>query len=152
MKIGKESVYIYFLNKDYKYTPNAHYNINIINFENDWIMIKNGVIRVKGTNNDGYAWNGCSPKYSICDMYFGTPEGIINKETKMPKTYYASMVHDILYQFSDEISKLGLKRKIADKVFYDVLNRDNFKMSYIYYLAVRLCGGKFWNKERKKNE
>jgi len=47
----------------------------------------------------GYAWNGCSPKFCFLDLLLGTPEGVVHHHTGRPKTYYASMVHDALYQF-----------------------------------------------------
>ena len=46
-----------------------------------------------------YAWNGCSPKVCIFDLLVGTPDGVVHVRTGRPKTYFASMVHDALYQF-----------------------------------------------------
>jgi hypothetical protein len=46
-----------------------------------------------------YAWDGCSPKLCVWDLLLGTPDGVVDSATKQPKTYYASLVHDALYQF-----------------------------------------------------
>ena len=57
---------------------------------------KNGEIKVLA----GYAWDGCTPKFSLWDICVGTPDGVPNANTKKPKAYYASLLHDALYQFS----------------------------------------------------
>jgi len=113
-------------------------------FKNEWLQIKNdGTIIVRGKNpgGDGYSWNGCSPKYGIFDIVVGTPDGIIDPETEKPKTYYASMIHDILYQFSKNY-KGRIKRKQVDRLFLKEMG--NFRLRYLYYLMVRLVGGLFW--------
>lgn len=86
-----------------------------------------------------YAWDGCTPKFSLFDIVFGVPDGIPNQITRRPKAYYASLLHDVLYQFLD--AKLPLTRAQADKVFLDILTRDSFAPRGIYYAAVRLFGG-----------
>src|SRR5712691_2897454 len=66
---------------------------------------KTGVVRLilerggRITVTQGYAWDGCSPKFCFCDLLFGTPDGVVDTQTGRPKTYYASLVHDALYQF-----------------------------------------------------
>ena len=42
---------------------------------------------------------------------------LLNWETKRPKTYYASMIHDVFYQFSNDV-KPFVKRKEVDLLFY----------------------------------
>jgi hypothetical protein len=68
---------------------------------------------------EGYKWNGCTlaPDFK--------------------KTYYASLVHDALYQY-----KCG--RKLADKVFYKMLKEEGFKLAWIYYAGTRLFGWMFY--------
>ncbi|HTR58165.1 MAG TPA: hypothetical protein VMM27_08315 [Casimicrobiaceae bacterium] len=34
-----------------------------------------------------YAWDGCTPKFSLFDIGFGTPDGIPNQITRKPKAY-----------------------------------------------------------------
>ena len=109
-------------------------------FENTWLKIDtSGNITIKGSSGNGYAWDGCSPKFNILDIFLiGTPDGRINVNTGRPVTYYASLIHDALYQFRKDI---GIKRKIADKVFLYYLG--DFQLRYIYYAAVRVFGGIF---------
>jgi len=35
-----------------------------------------------------YSWDGCTPKFAIWDIGFGTPDGIPNNKTTKPKAYY----------------------------------------------------------------
>ena len=99
---------------------------------------KSGEIRVL----KGYAWDGCTPKFSLWDICVGTPDGVPNAVTKKPKAYYASLLHDALYQFS--IAKLPApldRRAEIDRVFLELMERDGFAPRYLYYWAVRIFGG-----------
>ena len=100
-------------------------------------ILPNGDARVIA----GYAWDGCTPKFSVLDLVFGTPDGIPNEKTRKPKAYYASLLHDVLYQFLD--ADLPMSRKQADEVFREILTRDHFAPRPIYYAAVRIFGGMF---------
>lgn len=88
-----------------------------------------------------YAWDGCTPKFSVFDIVFGVPDGVPNQVTKKPKAYYASLLHDVLYQFLDV--NLPLSRAQADRVFLEILERDRFAPRPMYYAAVRILGGAF---------
>ncbi|MCO6429036.1 DUF1353 domain-containing protein [Nitrosomonas communis] len=88
-----------------------------------------------------YAWDGCTPKFALWDILLGIPDGVPNYQTKKPKAYYASLLHDVLYQFLD--ADLPISRQSADKIFYELLKRDHFGPRYIYYAAVRIFGGIF---------
>lgn len=96
---------------------------------------KNGEIRVLKE----YAWDGCTPKIAIWDIVFGTPDGVPNRKTRRPKTYYASLLHDALYQFL--ACGVPLSRREIDRVFLDLMTRDSFGPRYLYYAVVRLLGG-----------
>ena len=89
----------------------------------------------------GYAWDGCTPKFAFFDIVVGTPDGVPNQVTKKPKAYYASLMHDVLYQFLD--AKLPLSRRQADRLFLEILIRDRFAPRWIYFVAVRVFGGLF---------
>lgn len=127
----------------------VHYSSMLINleFEDTWLKIeKSGNITIKGTYSDGYAWDGCSPKLNIFDIFLlGTPDGRINVNIGKPVTYYASLIHDILYQFRREI---GITRKDADQVFLYYLG--DFRLRYVYYAAVRIFGSVFSWLNREK--
>jgi hypothetical protein len=100
-------------------------------------ILPNGDARVLA----GYAWDGCTPKFSLFDIVIGIPDGIPNEATKKPKAYYASLLHDALYQFLD--AGLPLSRAQVDRVFLEILARDRFAPRPIYYFAVRAFGGVF---------
>jgi len=120
---------------------------NSICFENDWLKISNGIITIKASNKHSYAWDGCTPKKILFDIVFGTPDGKLDVNTLKPITYYASMFHDILYQF---LCQIPISRKEADQIFYLLLKKANFKLAKLYYLAVRIFGY-FYRKSKYKN-
>ncbi len=105
-----------------------------------WLHIeKDGTITV----NRGYAWDGCSPKFKILDLLLvGTPDGIVNLQTGRPKTYYASLVHDALYQFLDD-PHFPFSREQCDQVFLELLKEADFKLAFPYYWAVKYLGGAY---------
>jgi len=78
-------------------------------------------------------------------MCWGTPEGVLNVATHKSKTYYASLVHDALYQFSGQM-KSFITRKEVDREFYLILSENKFKSARMYYHAVRLFGWRHWGK------
>ncbi|HEV8400949.1 MAG TPA: hypothetical protein VGQ18_14045 [Gemmatimonadales bacterium] len=90
----------------------------------------------------GYCWNGCSPKFCVFDILIGTPDGVVHARTGRPKAYYASLVHDALYQFLllDE----ALKRRHADGFFLRLMGESSFAPRYIYWVAVRTFGWLVW--------
>jgi len=133
-------VYIYRITEDYVHKS----SIKGREFENEWFKLeKDGTVTVKGSNGRGYAWDGCSPKIKVRDVYFGTPEAVMNFEIGKSKTYYASLIHDIFYQFSKDV-KTFIERKEVDKEFYNILKEHNFIFATVYYKAVRLLGWLHW--------
>jgi len=99
------------------------------------LIERNGAITV----TRGYTWNGCSPKFFVLDLLFGTPEGVVNARTGYRKTYFASMVHDALYQFLKD--GLPLKRVQADHCFLFLMRESSFRLAPLYWLFVRAFGG-----------
>lgn len=108
------------------------------------LITKEGVFTVK----KGYSWNGCSPKFCFLDINFGTPDGAVHAETGRPKTYFASMIHDVLYQFRDQIDPI--KRRDADSFFLDLMKDSDFLWARLYWLAVRVFGRLVWWCKNKK--
>lgn len=89
----------------------------------------------------GYAWDGCTPKWSVFDLCtIGTPDGIVNVRTGMRRTGRASLVHDALYQY---LAWHEISRAEADRLFLDLMRRDGFALARLYWLAVRAFGGVF---------
>lgn len=137
------NVYVYCIKQDYPYKS----SITGRQFENEWLKLEpNGKITVKGTNRQGYAWDGCSPKlFKIVDMYFGTPESVLNYDTGQPKTFYASMIHDVFYQFSKDLKHM-VKRKEVDMEFFTILERDGFRAAKLYHWGVWALGWIWWGR------
>ena len=122
-------VYVYCIKEDYSYKS----SIIGRQFENEWFRLDpDGTITIKGTNSRGYAWDGCSPKIKVGDVYFGTSEAVLNYDTGQSKTYYASMVHDVFYQFSKDVRSF-VRRKEVDTEFYKILKRDGFRLARLYF-------------------
>jgi len=113
-------------------------------FNNEWVSLdEQGLLTVKGRNPaaDGYAWDGCSPKWAFLDQVWGIPDGVPDLATEKPKTYFASLFHDALYQFGKD---MDVKRHEADKVFLACLKESRFLWAYVYYGFVRLFGWLFF--------
>jgi hypothetical protein len=90
----------------------------------------------------GYAWNGCSPKVCLFDILIGTPDGAVHTSTGRPKAYFASLIHDALYQFL--VLKPPVSRTQADRCFLKLLQESDFALAYVYWLAVRVAGRFVW--------
>ena len=131
--------WIYTLEADYEWPSGLDFGAGCA-FEDDsgrrWLELRpGGAIRVK----KDYAWDGCSPKWAAWDILFGTPDGVPHADTRKPKTYHASLVHDALYQFLDAC--LPLTRQQCDRLFLRLLAEQHFAPRRIYFGAVRLLGG-----------
>lgn len=136
-------------------------SIKGIEYEHDYLRLdQDGSLLIK----NGYAWNGCSPKFLLLGMVFGTPEGALptRKEKSeviknlheldicrfsldKPKTYYASLVHDALYQIAEK-ENANMSKDYTDRLFFSILKAYRFKPAKIYYLAVKVFGKFCWGK------
>ena len=139
--------WIYILDQNYTYNIANRLPANFSTGQGCAFVDQNGIRRLEiHPNGDavvlaGYAWDGCTPKLAIWDIMIGTPDGIPNMQTQRPKAYYASLMHDVFYQFLD--NQLPLSRSSIDQIFLEILERDDFAPRNIYYIAVRLFGGLF---------
>jgi len=61
-----------------------------------------------------------------------------HKKTQEPKTYYASLFHDALYQFYRKDGPYTIKD--ADIIFRKLMWKYDFKLTSVYYTAVRIIG------------
>ena len=107
-------------------------------FDSRWLNISvDGKVTVKA-NEKGYSWDGCTPKMSILNLFMvGVPDGHVDYRTMQPYAYFASMVHDALYQYLDTVP---VTKKQIDQLFLKMLG--DFKPRYVYYIFVRLFGGR----------
>lgn len=91
----------------------------------EWLRIVRGTIFVRA----GYSWDGCS----------SAPDGATDPTTGKPITYYASCVHDALYQFI-KTRDFPYTRAQCDGIFYRLLREAGFPFARLYWLGVRLFG------------
>ena len=98
----------------------------------------------------GYSWNGCSPKFCLFDLIIGTPDGVVHAVTGHPKTYFASMVHDALYQFLRV--ETSVTRSQADACFLRLMAESDFSLRYLYWGAVRTLGWLVWRGKQHKRD
>ncbi len=133
----KEKVYKFVIHHDVFIIT----NIKNRSFNNCWLSIEpDGKITLKGSYEDGYAWDGCSPKGVFLDIIWGTPDGKLDWHTEAPITYYASMIHDVLYQYK---AVIPISRKETDIIFLLNLKKAKFLLANLYGIAVRAFGGLF---------
>lgn len=128
--------YKFKINEDYTYTDTGWSLTS--EFRGKWLHIsKNGFVTVK-SNETGYAWDGCTPKWSLLNLVIiGVPDGHIDHRTMKPFTYHASLVHDALYQYLDTVP---VSKEDIDKLFLKMLG--DFKMRRLYYWAAKYFGGR----------
>jgi hypothetical protein len=109
-------------------------------YSNDYIeVLKDGTVTVKASNRYPVYTDGCSPKFLVLGLWVvGTPDGPINCDTGYPQTFWASAIHDILYQ---ALGLHTLSRKECDQIFKDALSEVGFAWPNTYYYGLRLVGG-----------
>lgn len=151
LKNRKHKIWKFVLKEDVTYTTSIIQNRTC---DFTWLSIANdGTIKVKGSNGKGYAWDGCTPKMNLLHITWGNFDGKLKRFGKgnyKPYTYYASMIHDVLYQYKRCVP---VTRKEADIIFYHMLKDSGFMWSRLFYVGVRLFGGLFgtWKHKQKFN-
>lgn len=121
----------YVLTKDITFDFGTGYAIPK-EYKNQWFWIRMEGESLFLTVYKNYAWDGCS----LVPDFKGT--------------IIASLPHDVIYQFSEKLSKvwgwkLSKTLKMADKLFYTAMkqNETNAIVSNIYYAGVRTFGYAF---------
>lgn len=131
------------MDKYYKYTLEANKTFYFdefknVKFENEWVYIYLGEFTVK----KGYSWDGCSPKYEFKlfgkTFVIGTPDG---KEDQLKD---ASLVHDAICQFRDEIY---ISKEESLLIFDRELKAAKWKLRKLYVWAVDKFGPQNFLKE-----
>lgn len=152
MFCSKHENWVFTLDEDFVWKSNLKVPRNF-NFHD-----KKGHIRLKLRKPNlvivtkKYSWDGCTPKFYLFDILLGTPDGVIDSGTKKPKTFYASLVHDIFYQFL--LDGLPFNRLDADNSLLKLMGETGFKPRRIYWLGVRLFGWLFvlHHRHKRKNK
>lgn len=94
------------------------------------------------TIHKGYSWDGCSPKWRVLGKIVGVWDGSNIKHNFLDaldydqKLKYASLYHDVFCQFIDMFPETVSQKKIDD-YFYVCCKAVKFKLSWVYYQAVR---------------
>ncbi|MEQ6166935.1 DUF1353 domain-containing protein [Ekhidna sp. MALMAid0563] len=144
LKPGAKKLWKFVHHEDFQYEAKI---LKGRNCSFNFLEIVDGMITVKGSYNEsrGYAWDGCTPKFNLLHITWGNFDGkmikhketVSGKTTYHPMTYYASMVHDVLYQYKRCVP---VTRKEADLIFYQQLKEAKFMWAWFFYAGVRLFG------------
>ena len=123
----RRNPWLFKLNADYAWDA-SDFIAREISFDSPWLNIHLGVITVK----QGYAWNGCSHKLAIADLWIiGIPDGRLHEG--LPITYHASLIHDALTQFR---ATLPITHQQATAIFDALLKERRFFWRKLYVWAV----------------
>lgn len=96
--------------------------------EKEWIRMTHNCMVLR----KGYAWNGCTPKFYLLGIWWGTPD--------FPSTIRASLWHDVLYQFSCT-EHFPLHRSDCDAIFRRLIELNGApRIARLYHGRVRKWG------------
>lgn len=110
-----------------------------VEYSNDWVDIRHHSIMIQ----PGYAWDGCSPAWRLPGgIWLGTPDGPLMADGR-PQTFYASLVHDALCQWAEEIP---IPRSATVALFGEMLREAGFPpwRVWLYAWAVARLGPQFF--------
>lgn len=119
----------YLLNQDYVYQTGIvgkGYSCEIFN------LSESGIITVFA----GFEFDGATL----------VPDGRIDPSTGLPRTYFAALVHDVLYI---EFPKHQIPRREIERLFYRMLKEADFKFAKLYFWGTSVFGGIFLKINRK---
>ena len=109
-----------------------------VEFDNVWVSISFGHVKIKA----GYSWDGCSPKYEF--KLFGKTFVIGVPDGKKDQLKDASLVHDVICQFRDEIY---ISKEESLAIFDRGLKAAKWKLRKLYVWAVDKFGPQNFLKE-----
>lgn len=103
--------------------------------ESIWWDSPDGMLQIRAnvwTIKKGFAWDGSS----------GVSDWIDRKDPKtgMPKTYYASLVHDAGYRYLRQCCSFPYSKAEIDRFFYRLLKESNFRLAWLYWIGVVIFG------------
>jgi hypothetical protein len=120
-------------------------------FVNEWLRIEHGRIIIQPE----YSWDGCSPTLKLQGwrffpngIWFGPWDGPLGKDAR-PTTWKATLIHDVLCQFREEIPDLKKDATVALFKRLLVENDSPFWISLIYPLAVDWFGPQEWGRVKR---
>jgi len=125
---------------DHPVTHRCH--LRKVVFDSEWVSLTlDGTITIHATKQSPFAWDGCSPKIVLGNGQFvvGTPDGYKDSSMEFPITWKASLIHDAFYQY---LHVIPFHKKEVDKIFRDLLKQVEFDLWWVYYMAVRIRGGR----------
>ncbi len=132
-KAIKKHPWLYMLRENYSWYAGKFIDDTLC-FDCEWLAIYSGLITVRRY----YAWDGCSYKWSILDLFVvGVPDGRLRYG--VPMTYYASLIHDALTQFRHE---LPITKQQATAIFDALLKESGFFWRHVYVYMVKKFGEK----------
>jgi len=109
------------------YTVFSGYGMRNFVSPDGWLEVKNGIWTIKA----GYRFDGCS----------NVPDGDIDPETGLPRTYYGSLTHDISYHYLRICPEtFPYSKAEIDWLFYKQLKAAKFRWAWLYYLGVKIFG------------
>jgi len=117
-----------------------------VTFDSHWVIIRNARIFIR----KGYAWDGCTPSYRIPmgevlpkGLWLGIWDGPSNTQG-MPSTMKATLVHDALCQYRNEIQGMTKENSIA--LFKQLMHEYESPswLANLYALGLNLFGPKKW--------
>lgn len=117
-----------------------------VSYGGDWLEIRDCRLSIPA----GYAWDGCSPSLRLparpllpSGIWLGPWDGPLGIDGR-PVTWRATLVHDVLCQFREDIQGLGKSATV--RLFARMLENDGAPgwMRRLYPAAVSLLGPQSW--------
>lgn len=111
-----------------------------VDYTGQWLMIRHCRLAIA----PGYAWDGCSPSLRLPGgIWVGAPDGPLGADGR-PVAWHASLVHDALCQFREEIR--GVTKQSTIRLFRRLLREHGAPdwMCALYPVAVNHFGPQQW--------